>query len=98
MDTLQWERVAEACFTADGVIENDATPDGSKMRFDGGDEIRAALSGGQEHMQMVAHVAGQTLITWEDGKPHLTAYVTAWHWFAATADQGELRPADWTVV
>jgi hypothetical protein len=98
MDTLEWERAGAETFTAGAVLDNRALPEGSTLWLEGRDAICGALAAGRSGMQMVAHVAGQILIEWDGGRPRLTAYVTAWHWFADNASEGDLRPADWVVV
>jgi hypothetical protein len=99
MDTMEWERAGRECFATDAVLKNDALPGGMQLRSEGRTDITAALAAGQPVMQMVAHVAGQSFVDCaEPGRPRLTAYVTAWHWFADRAREGELRPADWTIV
>src|SRR4051794_19341391 len=97
MDTFGYDEVG-SCFTADAEIDYAVMPD-TRQVFQGRDVFTAfVLENTKPRIQKVAHVAGQTLIAWEDGRPRLKAYATAWHWFTANADQGDLRPADWAVV
>ena len=99
VDTLQWERVVGECFTPDALVEYHTTPDGATLRAEGHAELEPFfLEGGKPNTQMLAHVVGQHVIEWRDGKPHLTAYVTAWHWYNQHASKGEQRPADWTII
>lgn len=47
---------------------------------------------------MSAHVLGQSTIRWNNGKPRISAYVTAWHWLSSNKEAGDSRPADWTTI
>ncbi|MEU0949693.1 nuclear transport factor 2 family protein [Streptomyces canus] len=87
------------CFTKDAPIEYDMMP-GPTQRFRGRDDFTAFMSAGRtgRHEPTVAHVVGQTLIEWTDGRLHLRAYVTVWHWSPTRTADGRHRPADWTVV
>ena len=98
VDTGRYRRLVE-CFTKDALIEYDVLP-GPTQRFHGRDDFAAFMSAGRagRHEPTVAHVVGQTLIEWTDGRPHLQAYVTVWHWSATRTADGRHRPADWTVV
>ncbi|MBA2945605.1 nuclear transport factor 2 family protein [Streptomyces himalayensis] len=98
VDTNQYEQLVE-CFTKDALIAYDVMP-GPTQRFHGRDEFTAFMSAGRpgKRERTVAHVLGQTLIEWTDGRPHLQAYATVWHWSATRTVAGRHRPADWTVV
>jgi hypothetical protein len=98
VDSLQWERAVPECFTPDAVVEYHTTPDGTTLRAEGRAELEAFFDEGGKNTQMLAHVVGQHTIEWREGHPHLTAYVTAWHWYNQHASQGEHRPADWTII
>ncbi len=97
VDTKQYEQLVEV-FTEDAHIEYHVMP-GPAQIFAGRDEFAGFMSAGpRDNRSMVAHVIGQTVIDWRDGKPSLEAYATVWHWFGSTAENGHHRPADWTVV
>ncbi|MET9592089.1 nuclear transport factor 2 family protein [Streptomyces sp. NPDC006516] len=98
VDTNRYEQLDE-CFTKDALIEYDVMP-GPVQRFNGRDEFTAFMSASPpwKREPTVAHVLGQTLIDWNEGKPHLQAYATVWHWSATRTLDGRHRPADWTVV
>ncbi|MFG2133289.1 nuclear transport factor 2 family protein [Streptomyces sp. NPDC048751] len=98
VDTGRYEQLVE-CFTKDALIEYAVMP-GPTQRFDGRDEFTAFMSAGRgvRYEPTVAHVVGQTLIEWTEGRPHLQAYATVWHWSATRTADGRHRPADWTVV
>ncbi|TMR33396.1 nuclear transport factor 2 family protein [Nonomuraea zeae] len=96
VDTRQFERLGEECFTPDAVIEYHLP---APHRFNGRAEFTAyMLDGPRRRQQMVAHVLGQIAIEWEAGRPSVSAYATVWHWYQANASQGDLRPADWTTI
>ncbi|MEW9553330.1 nuclear transport factor 2 family protein [Nonomuraea sp. NPDC050783] len=96
VDTRQYERLGEECFTPDALIEYHVP---APQRFNGRDEFTAfMLDGPRRRQQMVAHVLGQTAIEWDAGRPRVSAYATVWHWYRANAAQGDLRPADWTTI
>jgi hypothetical protein len=98
VDTGQFARVGDECFTRDALIEYSIMP-GPVQRFEGRDAFTDFLSAGTaDPGQMVAHVAGQHLIEWDGDRPFLTGYATIWHWFRSSAWLGETRPADWTTV
>jgi hypothetical protein len=98
IDTNQYERVGKECFTPDALIEYDVMP-GPTQRFRGRDEFTAFMSAGpRTRERKVAHVIGQSVIEWYEGRPHLEAYATVWHWAASRTTSGQHRPADWTVV
>jgi hypothetical protein len=99
VDTLQWERVTRECFTPDAIVEYHTSPDGALLRAHGHAELEAMfVERGKSTTQQLAHVVGQHVIEWEAERPHMTAYVTAWHWFNHHADRGPHRPADWTII
>ncbi|MEV6925140.1 nuclear transport factor 2 family protein [Dactylosporangium sp. NPDC051485] len=96
VDTRQYERVAEECFTPHAEIEYHVP---NLHRFSGRDAFTGYLLAHVEsRSQMVAHVIGQRVIHWNNGQPHLEAYATVWHWHTAHAMKGVLRPADWTTI
>ncbi|MEB8337522.1 nuclear transport factor 2 family protein [Streptomyces endophyticus] len=98
VDTNRYEQLVE-CFTKDALIEYDVMP-GPVQRFHGRDEFTAFMSRSLpwKREPTVAHVLGQTIVEWTDGKPHVQAYATVWHWSATRTADGRHRPADWTVV
>ena len=96
-DRNEHERIG-SCFTKNALIEYDIMP-GPTQRFRGRDQFTAFMTlGPRSTERTVAHVIGQTTIDWVDGRPHLEAYATVWHWAATRTPQGGHRPADWTVV
>jgi hypothetical protein len=97
-DTTQYGRIATECFTPDATLVYEALPDGSSRSLHGRAGIDAFYVGNSGLCDKLAHVVGQSIVEWDGERPHLTAYVTAWHWFADRSHLGEQRPADWTTV
>jgi hypothetical protein len=94
----QYERACHECFAPHAeIIYRMAS--GPPTIFNGPQQFLAYLeSHARSGTQMSAHVMGQSVITWSDGKPRLSAYITAWHWLAINKATGDSRPADWTTI
>ncbi|MCX4885143.1 MULTISPECIES: nuclear transport factor 2 family protein [unclassified Streptomyces] len=73
VDTGRYRQLVE-CFTKDTLIEYDVMA-GPTQRFHGRDDFAAFVSAGRagRHEPTVAHVVGQTLIEWTDGRPQPSA-------------------------
>src|SRR5580765_6381969 len=72
-DTLQWSRIPDEVFTADAVLEHDGM-DGSVQLYEGHDAIAAFYREAADLTEMVAHVAGQVIVDWDDVAPTASAY------------------------
>ena len=94
----QYERACIECFKSDAKITYHMAS-GSALIFHGRNEFLDYLeSHARPTTQMSAHVLGQSRIHWINGKPRISAYITAWHWLSANEEAGDLRPADRTTI
>ncbi|MCD0450921.1 nuclear transport factor 2 family protein [Actinocorallia sp. API 0066] len=101
-DRGDYARLGAECFAPDVDIEYTIMP-GPPQRFSSRDGFTSFMLAGSPripdaHGPAVAHVAAQSSITWDEGRPHLSGYATVWHWAATRTPSGRHRPADWTTV
>lgn len=96
-DRQEYALLGEECFAPDARIEYTIMP-GPPQRFAGRDAFTGFMLAGGPSESAVAHVAGQSSITWDDGRPHLSGYATVWHWARTRTPSGQHRPADWTTI
>lgn len=96
-DLGEYALLGEECFAPDARIEYTIMP-GPPQRFRGRDEFTSFMLAAGPSSSAVAHVAGQSSISWESGRPHLSGYATVWHWASTRTPSGAHRPADWTTI
>jgi hypothetical protein len=96
LDRRQPAQLAADCFTEAAHIAYDMK--GAPLTFNTRSEYASFLVEATAAHEMTAHVVGQHLFVWTEGKPRLYSYVTSWQWFAANSAAGSNRPADFVTI
>ena len=96
LDRREPPHFAAECFTENARIAYDMK--GSPLVFCSRAEYADFLIEATAAHEMTAHVVGQHLFVWSDGKPRLFSYVTSWQWFVANSSAGTNRPADFVTI
>lgn len=94
-DHMQCAR-AGACFTQDAEITYQMKE--QPMLFHGREAFIGYLEGAKLVHEMSVHVVGQHRFSWIEGRPRISAYISAWHWFLDRAHLGSDRAADFMTI
>jgi hypothetical protein len=92
VDAREPDRLLDEFYSADAVDDHGA------VKLSGRDEIGHFMRTLMEWSEGHAHVLSNVVVELDGDEATARSYVTAWHWFATTADQGDHRPADYTCV
>lgn len=92
VDSRQPDRLLDEFYTEDAIDDHGAA------QMSGREEIGHFMRTLMEWSQGHTHVVTNIHIELDGDAATARSYVTAWHWFESTADQGEHRPADYVCV